>query len=232
MKDEITMKEMFGLLSRAHPWHGVSPGPKAPRVVTTYIEIVPTDAVKYELDKTSGILRIDRPQRFSSMCPTMYGFIPQTLCGEKVAEYCGKLIGRNDIEGDGDPIDVCVLTERPIVHGDILVDAKPIGGLRMIDGQQADDKIIAVLDLDAVYGQFETMADCPASLIERLKHYFLSYKQPPNEVASTVEIVAVYDREEACTIIEQSMEDYRTHYGELLKQSSNIKFSLQSTSKL
>ena len=63
-------------LFQTHPWHGVSPGPDSPELVNAYIEIVPTDAVKYELDKTTGHLRIDRPQRFSSMCPTLYGFIP------------------------------------------------------------------------------------------------------------------------------------------------------------
>ena len=75
---------------QAHPWHGVSPGAEAPEVVTAYIEIVPTDTVKYELDKETGILRLDRPQRFSSQCPTLYGFIPQTYCGALVAKRCAE----------------------------------------------------------------------------------------------------------------------------------------------
>src|SRR5215210_8991 len=87
-------------LFQAHPWHGVTPGPKMPELVNAYIEIVPTDAVKYELDKLSGHLRVDRPQRFSSMSPTLYGFIPQTFCGREVAELCEQRTGRTGIEGD------------------------------------------------------------------------------------------------------------------------------------
>ena len=71
------------------------PGDDSPEIVNAYIEIVPTDAVKYELDKASGHLRIDRPQRFSSLCPTLYGFIPQTFCGEQVGELCAERTGRN-----------------------------------------------------------------------------------------------------------------------------------------
>src|SRR3954466_2537169 len=101
---------------QAHPWHGLTPGKQAPETVNAYIEIVPTDAVKYELDKASGHLRIDRPQRFSSMCPTLYGFIPQTFCGEEVAKLCSDQTGRTGIEGDRDPMDICVLTEKTFAH--------------------------------------------------------------------------------------------------------------------
>jgi len=209
-----SIEQMFGHLFRAHPWHGVDSGKGAPDMVNAYIEIVPTDVVKYELDKVSGHLRIDRPQRFSSMCPALYGFIPQTLCGPKVAAVCAQRSKRQSIEGDGDPMDICVLTERPVAHGDIFVTAKPIGGLRMIDGSEADDKIIAVLESDTVYGALQSIADCPQSLIERLSHYFLSYKQAPGAISAIVEIVEIYDRAEACHVIEQSMQDYREQYGE------------------
>src|SRR5688572_23751401 len=150
---------------RAHPWHGVPMGKDAPRVVTTYIEIVPTDTVKYEIDKLTGILRMDRPQQYSNVCPSLYGFIPQTLCAERVGALCSERTGRPGIVGDGDPMDVCVLTEKPISHGDILVQAIPIGGLRMIDGREADDKIIAVLGGDAVFGSFKDISECPAPLV-------------------------------------------------------------------
>ncbi len=143
---------VMGLLYRAHPWHGVHIGHDAPEVVTSYIEIVPTDAVKYEIDKISGYLKVDRPQKFSNVSPTLYGFIPQTYCADRCAELCSTRVDRKDIVGDGDPLDICVITEKPISHGDILVPAIPIGGLRMIDGNEADDKIIAVMQNDAVYG--------------------------------------------------------------------------------
>jgi inorganic pyrophosphatase len=196
---------------RAHPWHGVSVGKDAPRVVTTYIEIVPTDTVKYEMDKLTGILRMDRPQQYSNVCPSLYGFIPRTLCAERVGALCSERTGRPGILGDGDPMDVCVLTEKEISHGDILVQAIPIGGLRMIDGKEADDKIIAVLSGDAVFGSFKDIAQCPAPLVDRLRHYFLTYKQGPDRAAHTVEITHVYGRDEAHHVIRTSAEDYEAH---------------------
>jgi inorganic pyrophosphatase len=202
-----------GQAFRAHPWHGVGVGTDAPVVVTTYIEIVPTDTVKYEMDKSTGILRMDRPQQYSNVCPTLYGFIPQTLCAEQVGAFCAQRTGRTGIVGDGDPMDVCVLTERPISHGDILVRSIPIGGLRMIDGDEADDKIVAVLEGDAVYGGYRGVRDCPAALMDRLRHYFLTYKQGPDRAAvHTVAITDVYDRDEAHEVIRRSQEDYRAHF--------------------
>ena len=199
-------------LFQAHPWHGVSAGNDCPDIVNAYIEIVPTDPVKYELDKASGHLRVDRPQRFSSMCPTLYGFIPQTFCGRLVGERCAQLTGRSKINGDGDPMDICVLSEKTFAHGSFFLRAKPIGGLRMIDAAQADDKIIAVLEADLVYGKIEEVADVPRGLIDRLKHYFLSYKQLPEDAPKKVEIVDVYPREEALEVIRRSALDYETEF--------------------
>src|SRR5688500_9833549 len=167
--EEKGLERLLALMFQAHPWHGIPPGHEAPGVVNAYVEIVPTDAVKYELDKPSGHLRVDRPQRFSSLCPTLYGFIPQTFCGDLVGELCSNRVGIPGIEGDGDPLDICVLTEKAFTHGDFFVRAVPIGGLRMIDGMEADDKIIAVLESDVAYGLFKQIADCPAVLVDRLK---------------------------------------------------------------
>ncbi|HSE24616.1 MAG TPA: inorganic pyrophosphatase [Pyrinomonadaceae bacterium] len=203
---------MTNQVFQAHPWHGVTPGPEAPELVNAYIEIVPTDAVKYELDKASGHLRVDRPQRFSSMCPTLYGFIPQTYCGVEVAELCAQRTGRQGIEGDKDPMDVCVLSEKTFAHGSFFLNARPIGGLRMIDGQQADDKIIAILEADLAYGAIGDISDVPAGLVDRLKHYFLSYKQLPNEEKKKVEIVGVYDQAEAMEVIARSLRDYKREF--------------------
>src|SRR5688500_14905883 len=136
--------QALGVLFNSLPWHGVSPGSGAPAVLTCFIEIVPTDTVKYELDKDTGILKVDRPQKYSNICPTLYGFIPQTLCAERVAERTIQRTGREDIIGDDDPLDICVLTEKHFTHGDFLLHAIPIGGFRMLDGNEADDKIIAV----------------------------------------------------------------------------------------
>ena len=113
---------------KSHPWHGISIGDNAPNVVTAFIEIVPTDTVKYEIDKESGYLKIDRPQKFSNVVPTLYGFIPQTYCDAKVAEFASLKSGKTVIKGDGDPLDICVLSEKTITHGDIILQAIPIGG--------------------------------------------------------------------------------------------------------
>jgi inorganic pyrophosphatase len=215
-KDEKGLGRLLGLMFQAHPWHGIPPGEDAPGVVNAYIEIVPTDAVKYELDKASGHLRVDRPQRFSSFPPTLYGFIPQTFCGERVAELCrrdGGVEGAECIRGDGDPMDICVLTERPAAHANFLVRAKPVGGLRMIDGDEADDKIIAVMENDVAYGYIEDISQAPSGMVERLQHYFLTYKQLPQESPRRVEIADVYDREAALETISRSVEDYRALYG-------------------
>jgi inorganic pyrophosphatase len=217
------LHDLFSLLFQAHPWHGVPAGANAPDIVRVFIEIVPTDVVKYELDKKSGHLQIDRPQRFSSMCPTLYGFIPQTFCGEEVADLCARRTGLTDIKGDGDPMDICVLTEKTAAQGSFYMNACPIGGLRMIDGEQADDKIIAVLEKDIAYSYIKNIHDCPKGLVDRLKHYFLSYKQLPEEAPRRVEIVDTYDREEARDVIARSMRDYRKKFGDPEKRISKLK---------
>ena len=211
---DASLHHLFKLLFQAHPWHGVSPGDDAPEAVNAYIEIVPTDVVKYELDKPSGHLRVDRPQRFSSMCPSLYGFIPQTYCGDEVAALCAQRVGLTGLKGDGDPMDICVLTEKTVAHGGFFLRARPIGGLRMIDGEQADDKIIAILESDIAYGYINDIGDCPRGLVDRLKHYFLSYKQFPGDAPRRVEIAAVYDRAEAVETIGRSLRDYRSMFGD------------------
>ena len=211
-KDDA-LDKLLGILFQAHPWHGVAAGMDAPAKLNAYIEIVPTDAVKYELDKSSGHLKVDRPQRFSSLCPMPYGFIPQTFCGQEVAALCAERCGLEEIKGDGDPMDICVLSEKDFAHGGFFIRAHPIGGLRMIDGVEADDKIIAVLEADVAYGHFKDIKDCPEGLIDRLKHYFLTYKQLPGENPRRVEIRDVYDRAEALDVIARSQRDYRARYG-------------------
>lgn len=200
------------LISKPHPWHGIPIGKDSPEKVTAFIEMVPSDTCKYEIDKETGYLMIDRPQKFSNIIPALYGFVPQTYCGEKVAKFCEEKIGR-ELEGDGDPLDICVFTEREIPHGNILVEAKIIGGMRMIDGGEADDKIIAVLAQDEVY-DFDDIQDAPLRLINRLKHYFLTYKQIPGEEAPKCEITHVYGAEEAKKVIELSVEDYNDLFAE------------------
>jgi len=206
--------KLIGLRYKSHPWHGIEIGTRAPNIVSSFIEVIPSDTVKYEVDKKTGYLKIDRPQKFSNIVPALYGFIPQTYCKEKVAEYCMEKTGRKNIIGDDDPLDICVLTEREVTHGNIIVKAKPIGGFRMLDGGEADDKIIAVLENDEVYGQWDEVSDMPASILRRLQHYFLTYKSLPDEEVKC-EITHVYGREEAQEVIRRSQQDYAESYGNL-----------------
>lgn len=202
------------MIYKFHPWHGLELGDAAPEIVNCYIEMVPTDTVKYELDKTTGILKVDRPQKYSSLCPTLYGLLPQTYAGDRVASYCMQKTGRKNLLGDGDPLDICVLTEKVIVRGDIIVRAVPVGGFRLLDGDQVDDKIIAVMVDDLVYGTCTDIQACPQSLIERLKHYFLTYKEGPEGNSrgnsNRVQILDVYGREEAEQVILLGSLDYKT----------------------
>ena len=206
---------LMGLRYKSHPWHGVEPGKDAPEIILTFIEMVPTDTVKYEIDKDSGYLRIDRPQQFSNVIPALYGFIPQTYCAENVAELSRKALDRPDIVGDCDPLDICILTEKTISHGNILAKARPIGGFRMIDDNEADDKIIAVLNNDAVYKDYKDVSDVPEMVIERLRHYFLTYKDMPGGGTRNAEVTHIYGKEEAYKVIEESFKDYNTKFDSL-----------------
>lgn len=169
---------------------------------------------KYEIDKESGYLKIDRPQKFSNIVPALYGFLPQTYCADGIAKLAKKYSGKEIIKGDGDPLDILVLSERTITHGDILCQAIPIGGIRMIDHGEADDKIIAVLKDDPIYGKWRDISDAPKDIVQRLRHYFWTYKMLPGESSSSlVDIDEVYGREIAHEVILQAREDYRVNFG-------------------
>ncbi len=191
---------------KSHPWHGINPG--SAEEVRAFIEIVPTDTVKYEVDKETGYLSIDRPQKFSNIVPSLYGFIPRSYCSSRMAELTNKTLARYDIEGDGDPLDICVLTEKDVTHGDVLVWARPIGGLRLLDNNQADDKIIAVLKNDAVYGGYNDLNELPVEIVRRLIHYFTTYKDIPGETGQRMKFVSIYGSEVAREVINRSFEDY------------------------
>jgi len=204
------------LFFKSHPWHGVAIGPDAPRQVTVFVEIVPSDTVKYELDKDSGLLKVDRPQLYSNVCPSPYGCVPRTLCGPRVAGLAEERTGRGELVGDDVPLDIPLPTEKDFTHGNILVQALPIGGLGMLDGNEVDDKIVAVMVKDAVYGGVQDISHLPNLLVDRLKHYFLTYKQAPSEAHPACELTRVYGRDEAFEVIRRSQADYEARFGETL----------------
>lgn len=193
---------------RPHPWHGLEVGPEPPLRLQAYIEMTPFDRVKYEIDKQTGYLRVDRPQATSAMPPTLYGFVPRTFCGERVSKLSPK-----STQGDGDPVDICVLSERPIDKAEILLNTRVVGGLQMVDGGEADDKIIAVFERDDVWNNITDITDIPTAMINRLTHYFSTYKMIYGE-PTDVSIETVYGVDYAKKVIEASMDDYRDEFGD------------------
>lgn len=193
---------------RPHPWHGLEVGKKPPELVSAFIEITPFDAVKYEVDKMTGYTMVDRPQASSAFPPTLYGFVPRTFCHDNV-----RALSPGSVKGDEDPLDICVFSERPINRGEIIINARVVGGLQMIDGGEADDKIIAVLENDQVWGDVTDVSELPDNLIKRLRHYFSTYKMIPGEKSQRVTIEKVYGREHAIKVVEASIKDYELVYG-------------------
>jgi inorganic pyrophosphatase len=191
---------------RPHPWHGLEAGPDPPEVLNAYIEITPFDLMKYEVDKVSGYLRVDRPQRSSAQHPTLYGFVPRTYCDERV-----RSLAPTAKRGDGDPLDICVLSERAIARNEIIVRSRVIGGLQMIDAGEADDKLISVLDNDYVWGRARDVSDVPSVLVERLQHYFLTYKLVPGRRMQAC-IARVYGRAHALKVVRAAMADYDDNF--------------------
>jgi inorganic pyrophosphatase len=191
---------------RPHPWHGLEVGPDPPAVVHAYIELTPFDLMKYEVDKVSGYLRVDRPQRSSAQPPALYGFVPRTYCDARV-----RRLAPTARRGDGDPLDICVLSERAITRNEILVRGRVIGGLQMVDDGEADDKIISVLENDYVWGGARGIGDVPAVLVERLQHYFQTYKLVPGQ-RPRARVARVYGRAHAFRVVRAAMADYADRF--------------------
>jgi inorganic pyrophosphatase len=192
---------------RPHPWHGLSVGPKPPQLVDAFIEITPSDPVKYEVDKETGYLRVDRPQRTNALPPALYGFVPRTWCGPRVGA-----LAPGATFGDRDPLDICVFSERPILRSEVVLTVRVLGVLRMVDKGEADDKIVAVLANDPYWADAQDITDLPPLLIERLRHYFLTYKLVPDE-ENQVAIAEVSGAAVAYAVIEAAIADYDERYG-------------------
>ena len=174
-----------------------------------FVEITPFDLIKYEVDKESGYLKVDRPQRTSSLPPAMYGFIPKTYAGERVAALMP-----GATSGDLDPLDICVISERPISRAEVLLQARVVGGLPMLDSGEADDKVVSILKDDAVFGGIGDIEEIPRALVDRLMHYFSTYKMGPDQTHH-VSVGRPYGREHAEAVIRAALEDYHAVFGSL-----------------
>jgi len=192
---------------RPHPWHGLEAGPQPPDIVYAYIEMTSFDHIKYEVDKVTGYLYVDRPQRTSSLPPSLYGFIPRTYCAERV-----KALSKGAARGDGDPLDICVISERPINRSEIFLNAIVVGVIQLLDHDEADDKIVAVLENDHIYGHIRNLSDLPDVIVERLQHYFRTYKMVEGQKAG-IEILAVEGPEKAREIVSAAIADYSDAFG-------------------
>lgn len=194
---------------RAHPWHGLSAGDEAPAIVEAYIEITPLDAVKYEIDKRTGYLRVDRPQGSSALPPTLYGFIPRTYCSSRVAA-----LTPNAETGDGDPLDICVLSQQRIDRAEVVLSARVVGGIQLLDGGEADDKIIALLTSDTVFDYAKDLKNLPTAVVNRMIHYFATYKMDmTGGKPNTIEVVGTYGAEKARAVVSAAMADYEEAFG-------------------
>lgn len=174
-----------------NPWHDVSHGPNAPEVVIGIIEIPKNTRAKYELDKETGMLILDRVIYSSMYYPTNYGFIPQTYCD------------------DQDPLDILVLSQIEIVPM-CLVEAKVIGVMQMMDGGEMDDKIIAVAANDMSVAHFNDVAELPEFWKKEMRNFFEDYKKLENK---TVDVEDFQGREKAMEIVKQSIVDYNNKFG-------------------
>ncbi len=170
-----------------NPWHKVSTGAKAPEYVTGIIEIPKGSRAKYELDKESGMLKLDRVLYSSMYYPANYGFIPQTYCDDK------------------DPLDILVLSQIDVVPM-CMLSARVIGVMRMLDGGEHDDKIIAVAENDMSVNYINDISQIPQHFLREMRHFFEDYKKLENK---TVQVNKFQSAEIAKEIVAQAMEDYK-----------------------
>ena len=173
-----------------HPWHGAHYGDKAPQIVNGLIEIPQGSKTKYEIDKPTGLLRLDRVIYSSFHYPINYGFIPQTL-GQ-----------------DGDPLDILVMCSESI-QPLCLVEATVIGNMQMIDTGVVDDKIIAVASKDPAVNYINDISELPKHFIAVLRNYFEQYKALENK---KVEIDDFQDKAAAYNVIEAAINLYKTEF--------------------
>lgn len=175
-----------------NPWHSVSYGENAPETVTAVIEIPTGSRAKYELDKETGMLKLDRVLYSSVYYPANYGFIPRTYCDDK------------------DPLDILVLSQITM-HPMTLVEAKVIGVMRMLDQGEADDKLIAVCANDMSVAHINDISELPSHFINELRHFFEEYKKLENKL---VKIEEFEGQRLAKKILMHSINDYVAKFGE------------------
>jgi inorganic pyrophosphatase len=178
-------------MTNFNPWHQVHPGDNIPEYVNGIIEIPKGSRAKYELDKESGLLKLDRVLYSSVYYPANYGFIPKTYCDDK------------------DPLDILVISQIDLVPM-CLVEAKIIGVMRMLDNNEADDKLIAVAAGDPSVNHISDISELPNHFISEIRHFFEEYKRLENK---TVVVEDFLDKQMAMQILEESFVLYDKTFG-------------------
>ncbi len=178
------------MLTIAHPWHGLSYGENAPNIVTAVIEIPQGSRAKYEIDKESGLLKLDRVIYSSFYYPCNYGFIPQTYGDDK------------------DPLDILVITSLPVVPM-CLMEAKVVGVMQMIDSGDGDDKIIAVAVNDPSVNHYNNIEELPKHFFSEMRHFFEEYKTLENK---SVRVEEFQNKSTALRIVEAGIESYKKNF--------------------
>lgn len=181
----------------AHPYHSVSPGAKPPYIVTSYIECPMGSKIKYELDKKSGLLQVDRILHSAVHYPSNYGFIPQTYCGDK------------------DPLDILVIGQEAVTPG-CLMSARPIGGMHMIDQGEDDFKVVAVHDNDPYFKEISDVSQLPSHVLTEIQHFFTTYKELEKGKSRPV-ISGFAGSAETLDIVRESITQYSKHKAKLVK---------------
>lgn len=184
-----------------NPWHTVKLGNDTPYQLQAIIEVPKGSKIKYELDKESGLIKVDRILFSSVHYPANYGFFPQTYCG------------------DHDPLDVLVLGQEPVMPLSIML-VKPIGLMKMIDQGEEDDKVIAVHVNDPEYTHYEHLDDLPPHRMQEIKRFFEDYKRLEHKEVS---IEAMQDKDQAHACIMKAMEDYRCYMADHPSKSAREK---------
>lgn len=177
-------------MSKDHPWHNISPGNNIPDIVNAIIEIPKGSKAKYEIDKESGLLKLDRVLFSSVMYPANYGFIPQTYCD------------------DQDPLDILVLCSVD-VYPLSIIEAKVVGVMHMVDNGEQDDKIIAVADRDMSVNYIDDLDQLPPHAMTEIVRFFQDYKALEHKNVTVEDLMG---RHAAYQIIEESLKLYQTTF--------------------
>lgn len=180
-----------------NPWHDVNLGPGLPDLFSAVIEVPKGSKNKYELDKDTGLIKVDRVLFSSVHYPANYGFIPKTLCP------------------DGDPLDVLVLGQEPVYPLSILT-ARPIGLIKMLDENQEDDKVIAIHANDPEFAHFRSINELPRHRLAELRRFFEDYKTLENKIVIVEDFLGEADAKKC---ILEAIECYKKAYPKKNKSS-------------